>query len=273
MRYILIVVCVLALLSGCKPTDKKEPAASEIPTPTSVPTSAPTSAPDPAPEAAPQSAEPEVSTPLCTVESPDGGIPQTADAFEKAFQRANGMAEKGDIEGASRAFQLMTQDFPDRYEPYHRLALIVEREGDEDTATALYEEALRRRPKDAAFFNDYGWYLLTLQKYSEAHTLLYQAVNLDGQEKKYQNNLACCLAFERRYDEAFMMYKKSANGNSAEAHLNLARNQILLEDAEATRTNLQKALVFDSENSEAKRLLKVLDESQAQPAPEVSAEE
>lgn len=239
MRHFLIVVCLFVLFSGCKPSEPEKMVE---------------------PEKTPKVSKPEKtpeSEPVFIVESKDGGVPES-DAFQTAFQRAKKMEDSGDTDGASLAYQMMTQDFPNRYEPYHRLAMIYERNSDEDAATALYEEALRLRPKDASFYNDYGWYLVTLRQYPEAHVLLYQAVRMAEGEKKYQNNLACCLTYEKRYEEAFLMFQKASDGDSSQAYMNLARNQILLEDAEAARASLEKVLVYSPKNEEAKELLKIL---------------
>lgn len=182
--------------------------------------------------------------------------------FAESIQNGYDLEKKGDLKAASLAYQLLTTEFPNRFEPYHRLARIYEQhknKEDEEMAYVLYEEALRKRPSDAAFFNDYGWFLLSREQAAEALPILQQAVTLAPKEIKYKNNLALCLGKSRRYEEAFLMFKEASAGDSAVAYINLANIQISLGEFSEVKKSLQKALTHDPKSVPAKEMLREIE--------------
>ncbi|MGN1273338.1 MAG: tetratricopeptide repeat protein, partial [Thermoguttaceae bacterium] len=122
--------------------------------------------------------------------------------FSEAMAKAKAL-EATNPEEASRAYQVLTEDYPNRFEPYHRLALLFENEGDDEAAIALYEEAMRKNPTDAAFFNDFGWYSYTQNELVNAEVLLRKANLLAPNTPKYMVNLAVVVAELGRWDDAF----------------------------------------------------------------------
>lgn len=187
--------------------------------------------------------------------------------FSNAMSEAKALEEK-DPEGASRAYQVLTADYPNRYEPYHRMALLAEMAKDYELAVALYEEAARKNPPDAAFYNDFGWYLYTVGEYAEAISKLRQANALapDAPETpKYQMNLALALTGLGNYDEAFELMQKIPGAKAAASYCTLGAIQLkqALEAVQAKDTkkaeeklkiaeeNIQKALALDPELPEA----------------------
>ncbi|MDO4569176.1 MAG: tetratricopeptide repeat protein [Planctomycetia bacterium] len=212
------------------------------------------------------------------IETPEGnpaaeGVEESAEesaeaSFQKGLERAQKMENSGNMEDASRAYQLLTTDFPNRWEPYHRLALLYERAQDTDAASALYDLALQRRPTEGSFFNDYGWYQLCVGNLENARNLLLNAVKMDDKNPKFKNNLAFCLAQMERYEEAFLMFRDAA-GNSTDAYLNLAQVQYLQNKHQQARESVQKALTLSPNNEKAQELLSELEKSESSNAPTV----
>lgn len=162
---------------------------------------------------------------------PDSGRGQESleETIEKDF--ASGLAkaqalEKTDPDAASRAYQALTADYPNRYEPYHRLALLFEMAHDHDAASALYEEALRMSPADSVFFNDFGWYLYSVREFDRSAAMLRRACQLDPKTPKYQTNLALATAQLGRWEEAFALLQKVPGAKSSESYCTLSAIQL-----------------------------------------------
>ena len=179
--------------------------------------------------------------------------------------------EETDPEAASRAYQVLTEDYPNRFEPYHRMALLFERSGDDEAAIALYEEAMRKNPTDAAFFNDFGWYSYTQNELVNAEVLLRKANLLAPNTPKYMVNLAVVVAEQGRWDDAFALFMKVPDYNAAKSYLSIAGIQFHQametenpEEAERkfqlAEETLKKSLALAPEDPAALELQKMLDE-------------
>lgn len=193
--------------------------------------------------------------------------------LEKALKEAMEL-EKTDPKAASQAYQALTTDYPNRYEPYHRLALYFEHIGDHEAAIALYEEAQRMNPQDAVFFNDFGWYLYSTREFDQAAAMLQKANSLAPNMPKYQTNLALATAQLGRWEDAFALLQKVSGAKSAESYCTIAAIQFEQvvraaeekqnEEAEKklalARETLKKALALDPNLPAALELKKVLDE-------------
>lgn len=167
--------------------------------------------------------------------------------FEEGMKNALDM-EKTDSEGASRAYQALTADYPNRFEPYHRLALLFEAAQDQEAAIALYEEALRMNPASAVFFNDFGWYLYSVHEYERAAAMLQKALSLDAGNPKYITNLALTTAELGRWEEAFALFQKAPGAKSFDSYsaiaaiqLKQASNALEKEDISAGKLKLEMA--------------------------------
>lgn len=182
--------------------------------------------------------------------------------------------EETDPEAANRAYQVLTEDYPNRFEPYHRLALLFEKEGDDEAAIALYEEAMRKNPTDAAFFNDFGWYSYTKNELVNAEVLLRKANLLAPNTPKYMVNLAVAVAEQGRWDDAFALFMKVPDYNAAKSYLSIAGIQFKQavdaklaknpEEAERkfqlAEETLKKSLALAPEDPAALELQKMLNE-------------
>ncbi len=203
------------------------------------------------------------------------------EAIQKDFEAGMKNAlelEKTDLEGASRAYQALTADYPNRFEPYHRLALLFEAAKDHEAAIALYEEALRMNPASAVFFNDFGWYLYSISEFERAAVMIQKALTLEAGNPKYLTNMALVSAELGRWEEAFAFFQKVPGAKSAESYssiaavqLKQAMNALEKEDIEAGKSkmemakeNLKKVRSLDPELPAAAELeiwLKELDEA------------
>ncbi|MDO4549858.1 MAG: tetratricopeptide repeat protein [Planctomycetia bacterium] len=190
-------------------------------------------------------------------------IPETEQEIETYFQaelaKARQLEAKKDLEAARRTYQMLTSEFPNRYEPFHHLARISETEQDSDLTYALYELAAQKHPTSPVFYNDFGWFLLSIGEMTEAQKMLHQAIKLAPEEPKYKNNLALCLARLHRYEESFLIFKEAAAGNSTVAYTNLAHIQLQNGDVDAAKKSLQKALATKNDYAPAKEILRLIE--------------
>lgn len=188
--------------------------------------------------------------------------------FEEGMKDALEL-EKTDPESASRAYQALTADYPNRFEPYHRLALLFEAAQDQEAAIALYEEALRMNPASAVFFNDFGWYLYSVHELERAATMLQKALTIDAENPKYLTNLALVTAEQGRWEEAFALFQRVPGAKSVDSYSSIAAIQLKQalsalekEDVaagkskiEMAKENLKKVKSLTSESSKADELL------------------
>jgi len=253
-------VCLFPLIFGCAKPEApvQEPEETQVsPEPTQVPASAPASAPAPV---------------QISAAEPDDSFQQLVEKdFSEAMVKAQAL-EATDPEEASRAYQVLTEDYPNRFEPYHRLALLFEKAGDDEAAIALYEEAMRKNPTDAAFFNDFGWYSYTQKELVNAEVLLRKANLLAPNTPKYMTNLAVVVAEQGRWDDAFALFMKVPGFNAAKSYLAIAGIQFqqatvapnpeeAAKKTQLAEETLKKCLALDPENAAARELEKTLKEA------------
>lgn len=236
------LVCMI-LAAGCTPKEEAEPAQPETDEP----------------------AVEEVS-PFVIVENSAGEELESEDETEAYYREkiAEGVAleREGKLEDASRVYELLTAEFPVRVPAYHRLARTHEQLNDAEMARAMYEEALRQNPADPAFFNDYGWFMLTLGETEIAYAVLQNACTLAPEVRTYRGNLGFCLARMKRYPEAFLQLKEAWNGNSAEAYTALALAQLDMGDLAATKTSIENALTSDPGNKNAREVKAMIEQAE-----------
>ena len=264
----LSVLCVLSLIGGCTKTEPtaQTPEETQTSSESAQTPSGPAQVSDPAEVSAPASSAP--ASPAADSEASFQNLIEKD--FAEAMAKARAL-EETDPEAANRAYQVLTEDYPNRFEPYHRLALLFEKAGDDEAAIALYEEAMRKNPTDAAFFNDFGWYSYTQNELMNAEVLLRKANLLAPNTPKYMVNLAVVVAEQGRWDDAFALFMKVPDYNAAKSYLSIAGIQSRQaaaakspEEAEKkfqlAEETLKKSLALAPEDPAALELQKMLDE-------------
>ncbi len=210
-----------------------------------------------------------IDVPFTVVEEEKTGVPETLetqDATQQYYRAkiAEGMRleEAGKLDDASTIYELLTVEFPARFDAFHRLARVHEQKNDAEMAHALYEETMRQNPTSAAFFNDFGWFLLSIGELQDAYGCLQKANSMTPDSPKYMMNLAICITKMGRYPEAFLQFKKAANGNSAVAYTNLAAIQYEDGKLPAAKESIQKALTADPKEKRALELRTLIEEAE-----------
>jgi len=113
-------------------------------------------------------------------------------------QRADRPAE------AAQNYRKALETRPDYMGALLGYARLKDRTGDVKGAHALYQQAARAHPKEAAAFNNLGLFQARHRMLDEAASSLTQAIRLQPKVVKYRNNIATLLVERGLYKEAFM---------------------------------------------------------------------
>lgn len=91
---------------------------------------------------------------------------------------------------------------PARWRSWSGLGVIADLHGDSKKAQAFYEKALLVLPGQPQLLNNRAFSLMLMRNYGQAEVLLKKALEQDVDDVRIRNNLAWCLAWQRRYNEA-----------------------------------------------------------------------
>jgi len=140
--------------------------------------------------------------------------------FESEMAKARRLLLAKRFGEARPIYERLIAEYPQRYQPYHRLAVVADHQQQHREAEKLYFRAIRLNRHDAEVFNDLGYCLYSQGKLAEAERILKQAVTMNPRSARFRNNLGLVLGRLGRYDEAFAQFRRG--GRQADALHNLA---------------------------------------------------
>jgi tetratricopeptide (TPR) repeat protein len=158
---------------------------------------------------------------------------------------------------ARRAYQKALEQDPNNLPALQSLAHLYVAIKDHDRANATYQRALKAYPKDASLWFELGVYQTKCREWDPAVQNLRQALALDPENRFYANWLGNCLARAGRYDDSLACFQQFVG--QAQAHYNVARMQVHMQQEEAARQQLRLALQADPKHEEARLLLTKLE--------------
>lgn len=141
-----------------------------------------------------------------------------------------------------------------------RLAVLYDRAGNHERASAEYATALKDDPKNADLWNDFAYFQFQRTEFAEAEISARKALKINPEHKRCWVNLGLIEAEQEKYDDAFISFTKAVSPAAAHNNLGmiLARQgkneQARKELAEARRmdpTLKQPAAVLDYLEAEA----------------------
>jgi tetratricopeptide (TPR) repeat protein len=168
------------------------------------------------------------------------------------------------LDRARRSYQQALEIDPNNVAALKALAQLYVTTKDHDRAIGTYQSALKAAPKDASIWFDLGMYQMQCKEWASAVEDMRQAVALDPENRHYTKTLGFCLARAGRFDESLICLQQAVG--PAEAHYDVARMQLHLQQGEAARQHLYLALQADPQHKEARMLLAQLE---APPVPPV----
>jgi len=180
-------------------------------------------------------------TPLASVETPPLTTEQKA---EIQLAMARGLERQGRTDDAKKICQEVIKVAPQQVDAHHFLALLLDRQGECEAAEGYYRTAIQLAPQRAELYCDLGYSYYVQQRWPEGENELRQAVALDPDLRRAQNNLGLLLARTGRDAEAMDAFAK-AGCREAEAHANLALALSLADRREEARLHYERALQLD----------------------------
>lgn len=134
-----------------------------------------------------------------------------------------GLLLQGDLKGAERAFQTVTELAPKYADGFVNVARALIQEGDTDAATPLLKKAMELNPRLASARYFYGLVLKTDGKYPEAYEQFAMASALYPRDRVVRNQMGRMLFLQRKYQDALAQYARTlaVDPEDLEAHYNM----------------------------------------------------
>ncbi len=167
--------------------------------------------------------------------------------------KARHYEQAGRLERARSIYRELIADSPERWQSYHRLALVADRQRRHREAAMLYETALRLKPLDARILNDLGYCFFLQGKLDKAESALAKAVAITPTDSRFRNNLGLVYGHQERFEEALEAFRIA--GSEADAQYNLAFIFSSKENIDAAKKCFSMALAADPMFDKARNAL------------------
>ena len=152
------------------------------------------------------------------------------------------LASQGHTEQAILQY-LKAREYDPKVEVSAALARLYSRANQDKLARDEFEKALKRHPKDAQLWNDYGWHEYQRGHWSKAEEAFTKATELNGRFEKAWINLGLARGQQGKYPEALEAFEKVVR--PAEARCNLAFVLLTQKKTEQARELYEEALRLD----------------------------
>ncbi|MEM4217995.1 MAG: tetratricopeptide repeat protein, partial [Candidatus Methanomethylicaceae archaeon] len=185
-----------------------------------------------------------------------GGKPNDKQAeadYAAQLVKARTLERSGKLDAAREIYKQLIVQSPERYEAYHRLAVVCDRQQRYLEAEALYMQAIRLNPTNPDLFNDLGYCYLLQGKFDKAERAILKAVGLSPANERYRNNLGLVYGYQGRYDAALEQFRRG--GSEPDAWYNLAYVQWVRDDIELSVRSLERALAVNPSHAAARESL------------------
>lgn len=139
--------------------------------------------------------------------------------FFDGMLKGRQLEQQGKLSEAREIYQRLIVQYPHRYEPYHRLGVVADRQKRYREAVALYTQAIALNP-DPEIFNDLGYSYYLQGQLDKAESALLKAVSMKPASPRFRNNLGMVYGFQGRYEEALDQFRRG--GSEADACYNMA---------------------------------------------------
>ncbi len=183
--------------------------------------------------------------------------------YEQELVRARGLERQGKLVEARAIYERLVASEPERYEAYHRMAVVCDRQRRYREAQALYSQAVRLQPQNAELWNDLGYCLFLQGKLDQAERAMLKALALSPDNARYHNNLGMVYGHQGRYEDALEEFRHG--GSEADAYYNLAFVLASRNDDEGAKNCFRLALAVDPTYEPARRALRNFEEARKDP--------
>jgi len=194
--------------------------------------------------------------------------------FTKRYSQARSLESSNKLDEARAIYQELIAQYPKRWEPYHRLGLVADRQRRFTEAESLLTEALRRKPFDPEIFGDLGYCYYLQGKLDKAESALIKAVSIKPSDARYRNNLGLVYGASGRLEDALESFRHA--GSEADAQYNMAFIMAMRNDMQGAKKRFQMALSIDPSHDGAYKALKSFEKTEREGEqglePEISAD-
>lgn len=173
--------------------------------------------------------------------------------FVRVLAQGRSLERLGKLDEARKIYERLIVEFPDRYEPYHRLAVVCDRQMRYLEAESLYAQAIRLNPTNPDLFNDLGYCYLLQGKPDKAERALLKAIGMVPASQRYRNNLGLAYGLQGRYQEALEQFRRASG--EADAWYNLAYVQWMRNDFDLSQRSLENAIAMNPAHTAARESL------------------
>ncbi|REK22280.1 MAG: hypothetical protein DWQ42_17215 [Planctomycetota bacterium] len=177
----------------------------------------------------------------------------SATAFAQQFSKARGLEAEKNYSEARAIYEQLITEYPERWQSYHRLAVVADRQRRHREAEALYAEALRLEPMNAELLGDLGYCYYLQGMLTKAESALAKAISIAPSEVRHHNNLGLVLGHQGKHAEALASFRRA--GGEADAQYNLAFVLASQDQVEAAQKCFHAALIADPAHEAAHQAL------------------
>ena len=167
--------------------------------------------------------------------------------------KGRSLEQEGKLKKARQVYETLTQEYPNHPAPYHRLAVVSDRQRKHIEAQQLYTQALRLKPNDAEILNNLGYCFYLQGQLEKAESALLKAAGTAPANPRIHNNLGLVYGHMGRHEESLAQFRHT--GHEADAQYNLAFVLASKGNVEAAKQCFHTALVVQPNHLKARKAL------------------
>ena len=139
------------------------------------------------------------------------------------YALADILSTQGKNAQAELVLKRIIQEHPEFLPAWNSLAELQMRQRHTDEAVNTLSAARKINPKDPVLLNNMGMCYMIRQDYNKALEMFTATTGIKPENARYRANMAVCLAFLGRDDEAMSLYRQILPENQAQHNLNIIR--------------------------------------------------
>lgn len=182
-----------------------------------------------------------------------------AAAYEAELAKGKDLEKASKLAEARAVYESLVAKHPDRFEAYHRMALLADAQHGYQDSEAFYTQALQLSPENADVFADLGYSFYLQGKFAQAERSMRKAIEIKPEEQRYHNQLGLIFGRTGRVMEAMKEFRLS--GSEADAQCNMALLCLANGDSEGARKSLEWALAADAKHERSRQMFEMVQAS------------
>lgn len=140
------------------------------------------------------------------------------------YALADILSSQGKNAEAEIVLKRIIQEHPEFLPAWNSLAELQMRQRHIDQAVNTLSTARKINPNDAVLLNNLGMCYVIRQDYNKALEMFTATAGVKPENARYRANMAVCLAFLGRDDEAISLYRQILPENQVQHNLSIIRN-------------------------------------------------